>query len=535
MNEFLSMAYGYGRAAWHRRWLALATAWIVALVSWAVIMVLPDRYEASAKVFVDARTPLRPVLEGIAIQEDYESQLSLVREALLSRPQLEAVARKTNLDVNVTSPAQMEALVSALQNQIEVETTAVVSNQQGTQARDTIYTISYQHPIREKSVEVVRTLLDNFMEGTLSGNRSGSTEAQGFLNLQIAELEKRLQESEERLAEFKKRNIGMIPGEQGDYFSRLNQEMAGLQKADTDLAVALSRRAELQRQLEGSRAYLPGVSGNPSGATVGAPADVTLRRQEAEQHLEELLLRYTDKHPEVIAIRETITELKSREQQELADIAKGGMGTGAIRSLSANPVYQQIQGQLNQTQVEIASIQGAAEQHRAEIANLRKFVDQAPEIEQEFARLNRDYGVTKVQYDQLVTRREQARVSDDAARAGIVRFDPIEPPRAGSVPVWPRRSLLIMLSLVAALGLGIGVAIVPQLLSPAFSEVSSLERKFGLKVLGSVSEIRTAERRAWEYLQLKKVFFASIALVMLGGLLAIFGSTGARVLRNLIA
>jgi polysaccharide chain length determinant protein (PEP-CTERM system associated) len=530
----LSMVYGFARAVWHRRWLALAAAWVVALVAWLVIMSLPDRYEASAKVFVDARTPLRPVLEGIAIQEDYESQLALVREALLSRPQLEAVARKTNLDANISTPAEMDALVSGLQSQIEITTTTLVGNQTG-QIRDTIYQISYRHPNREKSVEVVRTLLDNLTEGTISGNRSGSSEAQGFLNQQIAELEKRLQGAEGRLADFKKRNIGMIPGEDGDYFSRLNQEMAGLQKAETDLAVALSRRAELKRQLEGSRAYLPGTSNAGSGAMSGAPVDVTLRRQEAEQHLEELLLRYTNKHPEVIATRETIAELKQREETELAEIARGGMGSGAIRSLSVNPVYQQIQGQLNQVQVDIASIQGAAEQHRAEIANLRTFVDQAPEIEQEFARLDRDYGVTKAQYDQLVTRREQARVSDDAARTGIVRFDTIEPPRAGVAPVWPKRPLLIMVSLIAALGLGVGLALLPQLLSPAFSDVTSLERKFGLPVLGSVSEIRTNERRAWEHMQLKKVAIAGLALVALGGLLAVFGGAGARMLRNLIA
>jgi polysaccharide chain length determinant protein (PEP-CTERM system associated) len=508
----LSMVYGFARAVWHRRWLALAAAWVVALVAWLVIMSLPDRYEASAKVFVDARTPLRPVLEGIAIQEDYESQLALVREALLSRPQLEAVARKTNLDANVTTPGEMDGLVSGLQNQIEITTTTLVGNQTG-QIRDTIYQISYRHPDREKAVEVVRTLLDNLTEGTISGNRSGSSEAQGFLNQQIAELEKRLQGAEQRLAEFKKRNIGMIPGEDGDYFSRLNQEMAGLQKAETDLAVALSRRAELRRQLDGSRAYLPGTSNAGSGGNMGAPVDITLRRQEAEQHLEELLLRYTNKHPEVIATSETIAELKQREEKELAEIAAGGMGSGAIRSLSVNPVYQQIQGQLNQVQVDIASIQGAAEQHRAEIANLRTFVDQAPEIEQEFARLDRDYGVTKAQYDQLVTRREQA--------------------RGGSM--MSKRPLLIIATLIAALGLGIGLALLPQLMSPAFSDVTSLERKFGLPVLGSVSEIRTSERRAWEHSQLRRVAMAGFALVVLGGLLAVFGGAGARLLRNLIA
>lgn len=535
MNELFTMAYGYARAAWQRRWLALAIAWGAALLAWLVVLALPNRFEASAKVYVDARTALRPMLEGIAIEEDYESQLSLVREALLSRPQLEAVARKTNLDAKVTTPAQMDELVTSLQKKIIVTSANAVSSgqQQSSQARDMVYTISYMHAERDKSIQVVRTLLDNFVEGTLSGNRSGSTEAQGFINLQIEELEKRLQDSEERLAEFKKRNIGLIPGERGDYFSRMNQEMAGLQKAETDLAVAISRRAELQRQLEGSRAYLPGTAN--SGGAQGAPADVTLRRQEAEQRLEELLLRYTDRHPEVIALNETIAELKDREAKELAEIARGGMGTGQIRSLSVNPVYQQIQSQLNQTQVEIASHIGAAEQHRAEIASLRQYVDQAPEIEQEYARLNRDYGVTKAQYEQLVARREQARVSDDAARTGIVRFDVIEPPRAGIEPVWPKRPLLFLGSLLAAIGLGVGVALLPQVVSPSFSDVGALERRFRRPVLGSVSEVRTDARRAWEHREFKRVVIAGLALLAMGVLLAIFGGNGAQLVRDLIA
>jgi hypothetical protein len=154
--------------------------------------------------------------------------------------------------------------------------------------------------------------------------------------------------------------------------------------------------------------------------------------QEAEARLEELLLRFTDRHPEVLALRQTIAELKGREARELAELARGGAGTGAIRSLNVNPVYQSIQTQLSQVDVELASLRGAASQHRREIAELRRFVDSAPEVEQEFARLNRDYTVQRAQYQQLVERLERARVSDDAAQNGIVRFDVIEPPRAGS-------------------------------------------------------------------------------------------------------
>ena len=531
MNEVTALAYEWARAAWRRRWLALATAWVVALAIWSIVMVMPDRYEASARVFVDAQTPLRPVLEGIAIEEDYESQVALVREALLSRPQLETVARKANLDKNITAPGQMDALIGALQSQIVVDAQASRQKNGG----DTIYTISYQNEDRNKSVEVVRTLIDTFRENTLSGNRSGSDQAQVFLNEQISDLERRLQESEERLAEFKKRNVGMIPGERGDYFARMDKELAGLQASETKLAVAYSRQAELQRQLESSRAYLPGTAalGN-SVAMAAATPDITVRRQGAEQNLEELRLRYTDKHPEVIALQRTIAELKAKEAAELSELQSGGMGTGAIRSLSANPVYQQIQFQLNQSKVEIASLQGEVSQHKTEISQLRRYVDQAPEIEQEFARLNRDYGVTKAQYEQLVTRREKARVSEDAARTGIVRFDTLEPPRAGSEPVAPRRPLLIVAGLFAAIGAGLALALLPHLLAPTFGDSGTLARKIGRPVIGSVSAILTELQRRDAQRSARRAVFAGIALVALAGVLVVTGRSGVHLLRNLI-
>lgn len=534
MNEIIQAVYSYLRALWRRRWFALATAWSVALVGWLIVMMMPNRYEASARVFVDARTPLRPVLKDIAIDEDYESQLALVREALLSRPQLEAVARKTNLDKDIANTEQLDRLITVLQKQIKVNSIAAGTSTQATTGRDTVYTIAYEHPNREKAVEVVRTLLSNFQEGTLSGNRSGTTEAQRFLNAQIVDLEKRLQEAEERLADFKKRNIGMIPGERGDYFTRMNQEMAGLQQAETNLAVAMSRRSELQKQLASARVYLPGTGGSP-GTVAGATPDVSQRRQDAEQKLEELLLRFTERHPEVIALKQTIEELKQREAKEIAELQRGGSGSGALRSLSVNPVYQQIQSQLNQVQVEIASVQGAAAQHRSEIADLRRHVDQAPEIEQEYARLNRDYGATKEQFEQLVARREQARVSDDAARTGIVRFETIEPPRADSDPTSPHREPLFVAVFVAAVLAGVALALLPYVLAPTFDKTDTVEKKLGVPVFGSVSAVRPAAVREQEKVDARRIVFACAALLFLTVILVIFGGAGSQLVRGLLA
>jgi polysaccharide chain length determinant protein (PEP-CTERM system associated) len=535
MNEIMVMVYSYARALWRRRWLAIVVAWAVCALGWFVVLTLPDRYQATARVYVDARTALRPVLEGIAIEEDYDSQLALVREALLSRPQLEAVARATNLDAEVTTEAGMEGLITALQQQISVIST-VSQAPGGQQSTDTIYSISYQHTNRQTSLDVVRTLLDNFVEGTLSGNRTGANEAQSFLVRQIADLEKRLSEAEARLAEFKKRNVGMLPGEErGDYFSRLESEMTLLQQAETNLAVASSRREELRRQLAASRQFVPGTAGSGSSSSSGAVPDVSIRVQEAEARLEDLLLRFTDRHPEVLALRQTIKELKEREARELAELARGGAGTGAIRSLNVNPVYQSIQTQLSQVEVELASLRGAAAQHRREIAELRRFVDSAPEVEQEFARLNRDYNVQRAQYQQLVERLERAKVSDDAAQNGIVRFEVIEPPRAGLAPVWPNRSVFMVLALLAGLAAGVVLALVPAVLRPTFDDPNSLSKATGLPVLGSVSALRPAGHLDFVRLESRNVAIACGALLAVGGAMVVFGGAGARLLRSLFA
>jgi polysaccharide chain length determinant protein (PEP-CTERM system associated) len=539
MNEIVIVVYAYARALWRRRWLAIAAAWAICMVGWLVVATLPDRYEASARVYADSRTVLQKVVDGIAIDQDFDSELQMVREALLSRPQVEAVAHKTKLDATVTDAAGMDRLITNLQEGISVVGTS--SGDRGVrrganEKRDIVYTISYQHTDRAKSVDVVRTLLDSFVEGTLSGNRAGANEAQSFLTREIADLEKRLAESEERLAEFKKRNVGMLPeeGARGDYFSRLSTEQAGLQRARTDLAIAMSRREELQRQLNSARQYVPGTS-NMSTGGAGAGSDLTARRLQSEAELQELLLRFTDKHPEVVALRESIAELKQREAEEMATLQRGGSGTGAIRSLSVNPVYQSIQTQLAQSEVDIAALRGAVGQHEKEIARLNTFVDSAPEVEQEYSRLNRDYDVVKAQYESLVKRLEQAKVSDAAAQSGIVRFEVIEPPHATLTPVWPKRGLLTVAVLLAGLALGAAIALVPQFLRPTFDNTRSLTELTGLPVLGSVSLLPKPGEPLMLRREVRLVSMAAGALVVLTGVLLVIGDAGARLIQSLLA
>jgi len=97
MNALVEEVFEEVRGAWRFRWWALAAAWIVGVVGWTIVMLLPDMYEGRSTVFVDTRTALRPVLQGLAVEQDVDAELNFVRQSLLGTPELEKIARDVGL------------------------------------------------------------------------------------------------------------------------------------------------------------------------------------------------------------------------------------------------------------------------------------------------------------------------------------------------------------------------------------------------------------------------------------------------------
>lgn len=489
--EFLKDEF---HGVWRFRWTALTVAWIAAVAGWAAIYFMPDVYEARSRVYVETSTELRPLLQGLAIETDIQSQLDLVRQALLSRPTLERVAQTADLVAKNKSPLAHEELIEELRKQINIS----VEMARGT--NNYLYSMAFRNPNREKSVIVVSTLLDTLINEVIGKKRSGQEDAQQFLQDQITEYERRLSAAEERLAEFKKRNMGLVPGESGDYFSRMQAENQALEATRASLRVAMVKREALATQLRGEAPYVPVADTGTSRLQANAPVemDTTMRLQQAEARLQELLLRYTEQHPEVIELKASIKELQARQKQELEALRQGKLNETGGRSAFLNPVHQQIQLSLNQADVEIATLRGQIADHERRSAELRKMADTAPEVEAEYARLNRDYGVTRAQYQSMVERLERARLSDKADESGTVKFNVIDPPVAKIEPVAPKRGLLIAASLIVGILAGLGTAYLMHLTRPIFQNAKSLAEATGLRVLGAVS---LARPEAWRLAQ----------------------------------
>jgi polysaccharide chain length determinant protein (PEP-CTERM system associated) len=517
MHELLELILDEARSAWRFRWTALAVAAGVALAGWLAVFAWRDTYEAEARVFVDTRTALKPVLQNLALEQDVNAQLNYVKQSLLAGPQLKKIAIDSGmLPATVVDPAKQADILDRLGSSVVITVVSASEKEQEQGAGGSIYGIIYRNADRAQAVKVVQTVLNTLIDETLGGKRQNSETAQKFLGDQIREYEKRLRAAEDRLAEFKKRNVGLMPTEQGGYFTLLQQETDAARKAETDLSIAMSRRAALERQLRGANAIAATsmtVSVTGSQPTGG---DTVSRIRETQARLDDLLLRFTDKHPDVIATKATLEELKQRRQGEIERLKRGDAETIASSGAGNSPVFQSIQLGMNQADIEIATLRGQLAQHRSTVAELRKRLDSAPKVEAEYAQLDRDYGVNKAQYTALLANYEKAHLGEQADNAGSVRFEVVQPPTADFQPVSPQRSLTLIATLLAALGVGAGVAYLMHMLHPVVTSVRSLATLTGLPVLGVVGSAFPERQRLASRMETRK--FAAGAACLLGAL-----------------
>jgi polysaccharide chain length determinant protein (PEP-CTERM system associated) len=488
------------RGVWRFRWVGFAVAFAVALLGWLVVFALPDRYQAQARVFVDTRTALKPALEGLTVDQNVDSQINFVRQALLEGPALEDIAKETGvLPSSVTDERKRAALLYKFSQRVTLNVLTAGTQYEDRNAAGTIYEFLYEDPSRSRALAVVDTLLNTFVERTLGGKRQGSEKAQQFLETQIRDYEQRLSVAEDKLADFKKKNLGLMPSEQGGYFAELQKETDAAKKTEIDLSIAVSRREELLKQLHSDQVVSAAGSVGPTAGTANAMGGDTLSRiQQTQAALDELLLKYTDQHPDVIATRATLEELKKRRAAELANLRKGDAAAVAATGAGSNPVYQSMELELNKVDVEIAALRQELAQHSGVVADLKRRLNSAPQVEAEYQQLNRDYDVNKAQYTALLENYQKARLGERADSAGSVRFEIVLPPMAPVTPVWPRRTKLIAVIGLLAIGVGAGIAYGIHWLKPSLRSVRAINELTSFPIIGVVSgAFPTRERAEW--------------------------------------
>lgn len=511
-QEIIQQILTYLRGIWRYRWFTMALAWVIALGGWVAVSRMPDQYQASARVYVDTSSLLRPLLSGLATQSNVGQRLQLMARTLLSRPNLEKVTRMADMDIAAKTPEQMEELIDNLSRGIKFRDTR----------QENLYTISYENKDGEVAKRVVQALLTIFVESTLGETRDDTNSAQKFLVQQIKKYEARLIESEARIKEFKRKNVSQMPSSGLDYFQRMQEAQANLTEANLLLKEAINRSDELKRQIRGEEPVF-GFGGRPS-LIPKQKHFLDERIQSLQSRLDELLLQYTDQHPEVMSVKSTIELLEKQRQEELDALPVATEPTAS--PVEQNPVYQQLKIARGRVDANVASLTVRAKEYKDRVDELKMKVNIIPEIEAELKGLNRNYDLTKSNYNALVARLESAKMGEQVEKTGEdVKFKVIDPPRVPILPSGPNRILLSSAVLLGAIGAGIALAFLLSQVRPAVYDQRTLQKLSGLPVFGSVSRIWTPELLLKRRIQFGAFIGVGVVLLIAyGGVLLVLGT-----------
>ena len=557
MSTLLILARRLLKAAWRYRWLAVAVSWVICGVGWAYVYTIPNSYEASARLYVDADAVLTPLLRGIAVDNGLGQQLDMLQRTLLSRPNLEKLVSNTDLDLTVTGPADLEALVGGLSNQIHINP----------QTRN-LFTISYRNNNPKLAFDVVQTILTTFIESKTGNNRSEMENAGLFLQQQIGDYERKLRDAEKKRAEFKSKYLDLLPGDGGA--TGLDQAKENVRRLQGGLTDELAKRDMLARELTATPQMVV-TEADANGVVPGSPAAIALnpRVVEAQRGLDELLITRTDNHPDVILARKHLEEVRAsvaKEAAELAaqtaaaksaaagvgpDLSKSGAkgkndsdGAAAPQKPGAkgkaeadnapaakgkadntpqkpaanthevpNPVYEQLKVRMFETESTLASLQRQLADATRERDRLDEMARSAPGLQAEYINLNRDYDVLQTNYKELLSRREEMRIAQAAdANADKIKIQVIDPPQVPQNPVAPKRSLLLSAVLAVGVAGGAALAVLLVQFDQSFHTIDEL-RDLGLPVAGGISLLNVAVTRG----RLASAFAFGMAIVLLGG------------------
>ncbi len=511
MDDLVREVLRVARGMWGFRWPALILAWIVAVLGAIVVWRIPDQFEASARIYVDTQSILKPLMAGMTVQPNVEQQINMLSRTLLSRPNLEKLIRMADMDLAASSKIEQESLVERMTKDIQIRNTG----------RDNLYTLNFRDENQDKAKRVIQSLVSIFVESSLGATRKDTDQAKTFLNEQIKQYETKLEEAEARVKEFRMRNLNLQSSDGKDSTTRVREMAEQLSQAQLQLREAENARASVKAQLDAEKGQGANSTTQSllqeSSISVATP-EVDARIEAQKRNLDNLQQRFTDNHPDVIAVKKLLKDLEEQKRKEVAALRQAAMAMPAAGGGTQSSLAAQELGKMFATaEVQVAALKARVAEYGSRLAQARDSLKTAPQLEAEAAQLNRDYDVMKKNYENLVARRQSAVMSGELEVAsGVADFRLIDPPRVSPKPVAPNRFLLFPMALVAAMGAGLALAFAMSQLRPTFDTADELRQKTGLPLLGVVSIVLTDVDRRRERMGL--IRFGAGA----GGLAALF-------------
>jgi succinoglycan biosynthesis transport protein ExoP len=463
----------YWLLLWHRKWIVLSIFLVTTAGTVWISRRLPNTYTSETLILVDPQkvpdTYVKPTVTG-----DIRDRLGTLSQQILSATRLQTVIDSFNLYPEGEKLSR-EDVISRMRKDIGVSVVSDFGAGQGLQA----FKISYSGKDPRTVAEVTNELASLFIEENLKAREQQATGTSDFLEIQLQETKKELEEQEAKLRDFKLKHIGEMPEQQASTLQIYGQLQEQLRSGGEDLSRAEQQKSYLQSLLAQSAA--PVVDMDPSNRSPSNPSS------DLEAKLATLMSRYGEKHPDVQRLK---AEIAKEKAQVAANPAPEPAETPSPKSMPTETINPVLQSQLSAVDAEIDKLKNQQEQLTQSVSSYRAKLEAVPVREQEIADLERDYGISKEHYAQLLDKRLSA---DTAAQLEFrqkgEKFTILDPAQVPEQPSSPNRRLINLAGALVGLGLGLTSAFV--LGGMSITCVAQLPSTADVPVLGVVPIIRT--------------------------------------------
>ncbi|ULU24043.1 XrtA system polysaccharide chain length determinant [Dyella terrae] len=454
-----------------RRRLALGIAFaVIALAALTAGMLWPRKYVASTTILAQESSIITPLMEGAAAPTANKNRASMARDVIFSRKVMAKILDAGGWMATNPTPVEQDRIAEGIKSRTQVDIT-----------HDNLITITYSDNNARRTYEVARSFAQLFISESLASKQRESREAYEFINSQVEAYRAKLTDAEDKLKAYRDANADARPGNEADTAARISQLRTQIETARMDMMERRSQEGSLASQLNGeSEVSTVQTTGGVLQAQIG----------ELQAQLNRLQLTYTDSYPDVVRVRHQIEDLKKQlaSEDQRAQAAKAsGTATALDNNVSFNPAYQEIKTQLASARAASAA---AGARMGASESMLQSELDRAARIassENVTAELTRDYNVNRDVYQDLLKRRENARVSMnlDAEQRGLTFL--VQNPAV--LPLTPS-GLRFMHFGMAGMGLSVllplGLLLALVWFDPRVRSVWQLEQAIGAPVLATI-------------------------------------------------
>ncbi len=463
-----------------RLWVILLPAVLAAAGAYLFALKTPNLYTSQTLVMVEQPKVPEHYVRAV-VTEQLNQRLGTMREEILSRQRLEPIIQQLGLFKDAIGRVPMEDLVDRLRKSITLR--AVPSATEGGPIPG--FYVSFTASDPRLAQQVCSEITSVFMEENLRLREELALGTTDFLQKQLEEAKRKLDEQDARLADFKRRHIGQLPDQENTNLNIL----AGIRSQFEAVTQALSRAYQDKAYTESLLAQQ--IASREWSKAGGNPLTLEQQLANLQAQLVTLQARYTSNHPDVIKMKNDIAQLKNKiAALEAAEKNKPIEKNTEQAALNEPSQIQQLRNQIYYLERGIKEKTLEQERLQEQVRLYQSRVELSPLIEQQYKDVTRDYQTALGFYNDLLTKKNQSEMATDLERRQQgAQFRVLDPPNLPVKPSYPNRLAFAGGGLGGGLALGLALALLLELRDKSIRTDRDIEFYLELPALALVPSI----------------------------------------------